>query len=619
MDFYSHQAQALRRTSLLVVLFSLAVISLIVLLNLLLAWAFLLHDTHSASTSVWHSIPAQQWLLISALVVLVIGGASLFRWQQLRGGGKVVAQALGGELLMPDQRGFYERRLLNVVEEIALAAGVPVPPVYVLNDHHINAFAAGYRPSDAVIGVTRGAMEKLSRDQLQGVIAHEFSHIFNGDMRLNIRIMAVLFGLLFIGLIGRFLLDVGSSSSGRRRSSKDNSGLALLALGAALMLLGYSGVLFGTLIKAAVSRQREFLADASAVQFTRNPAGISGALKVIATEGSTLSGSASKEASHLFFGTVSAAGWMAGLMATHPPLDERIRRIEPRWDGQYLSAQSRSEAEREARQPATPLSALSAGFAGQPQSSMAPAVQSITSATLTTALDDVARQPDTAPVLALALLLTEQVPLRQQQLALAAQQLPTLALTLIASWQADLQSLAAGQQLPLLERAVPALKQLPAAQYPPFRQTLQAIMDLNPQPSLAEWCRFRLLTRYLDAHFRPVRQVQEKHYGEKRILNAAGLLLSAVARYGHDDEEAMRSALQAGATAGGFGALTLRTLSGPDALEPALQTMQRAYPHLKGRLLKALLVTAQHDGQLRPAEQDLVRTMAAVLEMPVSF
>ena len=248
---------------------------------------------------------------------------------------------MGGRLLHPQTTDLNERKILNVVEEMAIAAGTPVPPVYLLeNEEGINAFAAGHAPNDAIIGVTRGCVQTLSRDELQGVIGHEFSHILNGDMRLNLRLMGVLFGILLIGLTGYILLRSTSGYGYRVRvnSRDDDRGRRniLPLIGLALYVIGYVGVFFANLIKAAVSRQREFLADASAVQFTRNPEGIAGALKKIGRlAGSAMHEPRAAEASHMFFGNIGGVGQLFGLLATHPPLVERIRRLDPSFDGDF--------------------------------------------------------------------------------------------------------------------------------------------------------------------------------------------------------------------------------------------------------------------------------------------
>ena len=263
----------------------------------------------------------------------MVGGASAFKVAQLASGGQAVALMMGGEEVPGTTTDARQKRLLNVVEEMALAAGVPVPPVYVLEEPGINAFAAGYAPGDAVVAVSQGCLNYLTRDELQGVVAHEFSHILNGDMRLNIRLIGLIFGIMALSIIGRILMF----TSGGRSSGRDNSRGGLVLLGLGVFVLGLVGAFFGRLIMAAVSRQREYLADASAVQFTRNPDGIGGALKKIGglAEGSRIDNPQAAEAGHMFFANAFAGEGLAGLLATHPPLVERIRRLDPQFDGQF--------------------------------------------------------------------------------------------------------------------------------------------------------------------------------------------------------------------------------------------------------------------------------------------
>jgi Zn-dependent protease with chaperone function len=347
-NFFENQDAARRNTKRLVTLFCLAVIAIAGMLYLL---AVLLTGVEQPDPSTGQTVISPLWwqpdlaLGVAIATVVVVGGGSLYKIAQLRGGGAVVAEALGGALIPPGTRDSDERRLLNVVEEMAIASGIPAPPAYLLKDEQgINAFAAGFAPSDAVIGVTRGCVQKLSRDELQGVIAHEFSHILSGDMGLNIRLMGVIHGILIIGIIGYFLLRSSLySGSGRRSSSRDNSGMAIVAAGLGLMVIGFLGTFFGNLIKASVSRQREFFADASAVQFTRNPDGIAGALKEIAgyEGGSILANPNAPEASHLYF-SQGLRGGLQMLFATHPPLEERIRRLDPSWQAGTRPARSRA-------------------------------------------------------------------------------------------------------------------------------------------------------------------------------------------------------------------------------------------------------------------------------------
>ena len=257
---------------------------------------------------------------------------------------------------------------------MAIASGTPVPPVFLLEDSGINAFAAGYLPGDAVIGVTRGAVDNLSRDELQGVIAHEFSHIFNGDMRTNIRMIGVLHGLLALSLIGHLLLRIFATRN-VSSDSKDKGGAFLMGIGLAMIILGSVGSALGGLIKAAISRQREYLADASAIQFTRNPLGIGGALKRIGglISGSRLEHPNASIASHMYFAQGVFEGF-TGLMATHPPLPKRIAAIDPNWDGQYFLTAAEHSPRAGAAFHTTAInqaeqSALASGFVGLPASS----------------------------------------------------------------------------------------------------------------------------------------------------------------------------------------------------------------------------------------------------------
>lgn len=330
MDFFGQQGKAKTKTTVLVVYFVIAIV-------------FIVASVYLASLLIFHFTQAQQqpgvalpalvlWdprlfglVVVGTLGVVLVG--SLYKTIVLSKGGSAVAESLGGRLLGADPTDPDERQLRNVVQEMALAAGMPVPKIYVLdNDNGINAFAAGHAPSDAAIGVTRGGMSLLTRDELQGVIGHEFSHLLNGDMRLNIRIMGILFGIVCLAVIGRVLLYT-RGGGGRGRNP-------MVLVGLALIVIGALGILFGRLIQAALSRQRELLADASAVQFTRNPAGLAGALKKIGSAGSRIESAHASEASHMFFEN-GLGKPLFGMMATHPPLEQRIRALDPDWDGKF--------------------------------------------------------------------------------------------------------------------------------------------------------------------------------------------------------------------------------------------------------------------------------------------
>src|SRR5919198_2779076 len=325
MNFFERQHQVRKLSRRLVLLFALAVLGIVAVVDAAAVVAFGLHKLPAVNL-------VTVLVVISLVVMLLIGACSWIRTLLLRGGGGgKVARQLGGQYVPEDTTDPRLRRLRNVVEEMAIASGVPVPEVYVLPDEPgINAFAAGWSTGDAAIAVTRGCLEQLNRDELQGVIAHEFSHVVNGDMRLNIRLMGILFGILALAVIGRFLLWGGS---GRR--SKNAAPLLLVALAA--LIAGYVGVFFGRLIKAAVSRQREYLADASAVQFTRQTEGLTGALKKIGglPTGSKMSNGKVEDVSHMLFGDgLKLSSWFA----THPPLPDRIKVLDPTFDPAQLEA-----------------------------------------------------------------------------------------------------------------------------------------------------------------------------------------------------------------------------------------------------------------------------------------
>ena len=336
MNFFEHQAAARKASTRLVLLFALAVIGIVCAVDVAVLIAIGARDESTPGETL------AMLILASAVTAAIIGLGSMYRIASLRGGGETVAQQMGG-VPVPDQtRDPQLRRLRNVVEEIAIASGVPVPKLYVLeHEAGINAFAAGYAPSDAVVAVTRGALDRLNRDELQGVIAHEFSHILNGDMRLNIRLMGVLFGILMMAIIGRKILEHG------RFGGRDKGAGAVLVAALVAMGIGYLGLFFGRMIKAGVSRSREMLADASAVQFTRQATGLSGALKKIGGigEGAKLEHAGdAEEVSHMLFG--DGVG-LSGLFATHPGGPERVKDAKPAADA--MAAQPADVALRAAR------------------------------------------------------------------------------------------------------------------------------------------------------------------------------------------------------------------------------------------------------------------------------
>ena len=352
MNFFLAQEHARKASRKLVLWFILCVFAVIALVYLVMAFA--LKAANSGSSANQSLSPPPGWWQPELFVFtfVVVGGliliGSLYKLARLSGGGSVIASDLGGRQVDPDTREPRERRLLNVVEEMSIASGLPVPEVWIMdNEQGINAFAAGTDPSNAVIGVTRGTLEKLTRSELQGVIAHEYSHILNGDMKLNMRLTGWIFGLVMVSLIGRLLLQSLRFMRGSRDSKGGGAILAIVLLGAAVWIIGAIGILFARMIQAAISRQREFLADAAAVQFTRLPDGIAGALKKIGgyAEHGKIEAAKATEARHMFF----ASSNLSSMMATHPPLEERIRAIEPNWKGEMLEGSSDPVSEEDLR------------------------------------------------------------------------------------------------------------------------------------------------------------------------------------------------------------------------------------------------------------------------------
>lgn len=618
MNFFSHQDKARTNTRKLVVLFLCAVLTLIVITSFLVIGVLFYAQSQSTVGFSRDFLTSTIFIEVSIGVIVVIGIGTLVRMAQLRGGGKVVAESLGGRLLNTGTRDADERKILNVVEEMAIASGTPVPPVYLMEDEAINAFAAGYQPRDAVIGITRGCIHELSRDELQGVIAHEFSHIFNGDMRLNIRLMGLLYGIMVLGIIGYHMMRGGRYGAMSSRSGKGNGG-AILFLGLGLIVIGYGGTFFGNLIKAAVSRQREFLADASAVQYTRNPDGIGGALKKIGgyAKGTRISSGDASEISHMLFceGVKSA---FAGMFATHPPLQERIRRIDPQWDGRMNSAGSTAA-------PETP--GVSAFAGSRADGSALDAVGNPGADHLAQAATTLGGMPDLlreeahnsqgATLLMYGLLLQLSPP------AVAAKQRAMLEKALEqadyrAMMQVDevLHDYPRAEYLALIELSLPSLKQLSKAQYQHFMATLGNLILADNDISLFEWCLFKILRYSLDR--RPGRR--QKTLGLTSLNHEAEVLLSVMATTGNPDDKAAATAFDKA-----LGVLALNKplvydpVLGTDLgqLEKAIDKLNQLKPLQKPRLLKAMVACINADGVVTPEEGELLRAVGSLLDCPI--
>jgi Zn-dependent protease with chaperone function len=641
MNFFESQERAHKHTTLLIVLFGVAVIALIAMANVLILVVF--GVVNSQQIREGQSLFAQMdWKMVATVgagVSVVVLAGSLYKMMVLSGGGKVVAESLGGQLIPRNTEEPNQRKLLNVVDEMAIASGTPAPPVYLLaNEPGINAFAAGFSPRDAVLGITQGAIEQLSRDQLQGVIAHEFSHIFNGDMRLNIRLMGALNGILILGILGYYLM-YSASFSGRRRDN-GNSGAAILALAVGLMVIGYAGTFFGGLIKAAVSRQREYLADASAVQFTRNPSGIAGALKRIGglKSGSLVLNPGAPEVSHAFFakGVTGFAQWLS---STHPPLAKRILRIEPQWDGKFDVAEAPPPAPSQTpddktspkRSPdmiknmatvaAQAVASEAIAVMGQIGQSTPESVQLAQSllAEMPEVIRDAAREPYGARAVIYGLLLGKEAGLREQQLArLQGRADPDVyALTIRLMPQMD--ALAVRLRLPLIDIAIPALKQLSQSQCPPFLENLAALINMDAQVDLFEWSLQKILSRHLDGHLHKPSTAAVRYQNPGQLTRELGYVLSVMAHAGATDQQGAQRAFDA--SAGHLASTELTLLAKQQIriaeLDLVFGKLDLLAPTAKSRLLTACVISIWQDQRATPAEVELLRAFASVLDCPM--
>lgn len=610
MNFFAHQDQARRNTRLLIILFFLAVLTLVALTGLAVA-AF----TGGLSNNSGENSFAFHWDIILAscgVVISAISLAVLYKWAILRPGGRVVAEQLGGRRLDPSSQNPLERKILNVVEEMAIAANMPVPPVYLL-DHEagINAFAAGYSPKDAVIGLTKGCVEQLTRNQLQGVIAHEIAHILNGDMRLNIRIMAILNGILFISHAGYLILRTTAlTGAASRRSNNDNSKNILPLLGIALLIIGSIGVLFGNIIKAAVSRQREYLADASAVQFTRDPESIGGALQQIGAlqAGSQVQHHNASEAAHLFFG--QAVRQWASIFATHPPLERRIKRVLPQWNGRFTANRpeqlSRSVSAEPEQNKAT---------TNQLQQGQERLAQIAVLASLPETIRFEAREQLGAESLLFALLYSDHNSERQQQQRLITDIYGDVFSQRVMSNYTELQTLSTEQKLPLVELTMPSLKNLAAPAKEQLLQTLQQLNAVQQDVSLYSWCLSQVVERYLQAELQPNRHVPGVRM---KARTDAELSLSVLAWYGHEQEQAAETAFYAAAQVFDrqLQPIRQRPLSFGD-LADALDRIERWDIRHKERLLQAWVKCVSLDGTVTAVEQKLLFTLANCIGQPL--
>jgi Zn-dependent protease with chaperone function len=662
VDFYAYQAQARRHSQAFVGMFMVAVAAVVIALDAVIFTVLAGRQATSSYAGQYGAGYAGGSLdpldfairnpdtafLVSLLIVGVIALASLFKSAQLRGGGAVVAQSLGGVRVERDTADPARKRLRNIIEEMAIASGVPVPEIYVLEQEPaINAFAAGHTPANACITVTQGALDHLNRDELQGVIGHEFSHILNGDMRLNIQLMGAIFGLLVIAIIGRLVFNF-APRGGNDRDRR--GGLGWVGVGLAAMVLGYLGLLAGRILQAAVSRQRERLADASAVQFTRNTTGLKGALLKIAAleEGSKFVAADAEEVAHMLF-----APGLDRVFATHPPLLERIRELDPQFNPQELQDLiqrgvpgpegggygSAAAANRPVPgipgMPGMPGGAGGAAVGtaavltgattanagsiaaqvGRPQPANVDQAQSLREQ-IPTVLRDFSDTGAHARSMVLALLLSRDPAIRDAQAQRIAQEYGGAELQTVNSAITAAGTIAPMLRLPSLLQLFPTLRRLPLQERQRLNALVMDLIHIDSSIDVFEFC----LAKLLESMFNDAAG-SAATYGKLTLegcVESVHILFATLARCGSDDEQEIRAAYVAG-IGGVLGKYpdyaTYDDWSQRTSV--ALSQLDQLQPQGKQKLIEGLVRTIANDGVLKVEESELLRTTCALLHCPM--
>jgi Zn-dependent protease with chaperone function len=658
MDFFARQAEARRQTRWFVVAFVLAVLLVVIGLDVLIFTAFGM----ALGEGPWRSplyyaihYPARYpgvAFFLTAIVLGLIGIASLVKSIQLRQGGGVVARALGGVLVARDTTDLKRKRLHNVVEEMSIASGVPLPEIYILErETSINAFAAGHTPANAAIAVTQGALDTLSRDELQAVIAHEFSHVLNGDMRLNVQLMGWLFGLFVIAYIGRKML--------RHSPDGDRAAIPLAIGGLFIMVLGYIGLFFARVMQAAVSRQRERLADASSVQFTRNPDGLKGALLKIAGQGSRIVRADADQAAHMLF-----AEGLKRFFQTHPSLEERIKALDPRFDVKRLPAlasnalnavpafeageleeASVSHLATAAGSDVVAFDAMASrpvagagdrrGALTQPAIEGVPANPGAISAAvgqvetvhitqaksmrlaLPESLREFSESTGRARALVLALLLSRDGEIRERQLTLLGKSTSTADLEIVRSAFPIAESLAPMLRLPAMLQIFPALRRLPASERRGLAKVAEDLIRADARVDVFEFCLAHLLATLLRDELEARAPHGKLSLAESEI--DIQVLFAVLAGFGATDVRQARMAYEAGmhSVMPMHRPPYLDVENWPQRLTESLRRLEKLQPFAKKVVIEGLVKTIAHDEKLNVAEAELLRTVCAAMHCPL--
>ncbi len=637
MDFFARQAETRRLSRWLVLLFILAIAAIVIAINLVVVIAVAILSVKDGGLLATQDLSLAHYPLVVAVTSLVvlgtIGVSSLVRTASLSSGGAAVAQQLGGARVTGDTSDPLRRRLLNVVEEISIASGVPVPQVYVLErEAGINAFAAGHNPSNAAIAVTRGALVNLNRSELQGVIAHEFSHVLNGDMRLSTRLIGWLFGLTVVAMVARLVLRHAPRGGGRKGGAAIG---VIMAAAFIVLILGWIGLFFGRLIQAAVSRRRESLADASAVQFTREPQGLRDALVKIGAlgVGSRFSDTDAEEVAHLLF-----AEGLQRAFSTHPPLVARIREIDPRFDPkefetmrQRMNQERQLAAEEAARaQPAATerLGGLLEGAIVLAPGAVAqlvanPGTEHVARthgllAMLPPRFRQLARQPEHAAALFIGLALDISEDTRGRQLAFLNQQMGGEFHDAVRDLLPQVDSLTAVQRMPALLQVFGGLRLLPRADRIALLKCLNGLLTREGRVSAFPYALRKLAQVQLQDELDPRRRIAG-YQTLGALRDELQLLFSVLAMHGSEDETEARRAYEIGMAAllPGIRPPFVRPGHWPPLLDQALTRLDRLQPAGKEMLVGALVRTISHDLRMTVAESELLRAICAALHCPL--
>ena len=637
MDFFASQDAARKKTGLLLFYFGLAVLSIIVAVYIAFAFFFANMESRSGQFSLYSIWDLELFVTVAGVTLLVVISGSLYKISTLRSGGAGVAEMLGGKLIPVSTQDFLKKRLLNIVEEMAIASGIPVPPVYLMeNEKGINAFAAGFTPDDAVIGVTRGSLETLNREELQGVIAHEFSHILNGDMWLDLKLVGFLHGILLIAVIGRSVLR-GSS---RSRNNKNSGGFIFFGL--VLLLLGYLGVLFGKLIKSGVSRQREYLADASAVQFTRNPNGLAGALKKIGglAAGSLVDHGKAEEISHMFFSNGLKSSWI-GAFSTHPPLIDRITRLDPAFKGNYPEVQrdqSRDSGEESADKAQSgtkeqmpkgaaviALSILASDPRNITRDIGTPLREHIKYArqlldSLPAEVREAANDPFGARAVIYGLLLDQDESVRSLQMEHLKNAADQAVFHATENIYPLMLALDEEVRLPLMDLAMPSLRSMSLDQFRKFEYNISSLVEVDRQISFFEFVLQHVVVRRLERNFVTTQGSITEINSIRDVAEEISCILSLLANIGHESDEAQKAFSEAAATFSQNGSLLNymdRDKCKNIRFADNLNRLANLSPGIKQSLITACFQCLVHDKRITMKEAEFFRLLVYALDTPL--